>query len=433
MQGKNDKSVVGQHAPTNRAITNRIPHRTRKNGGEQGRKNSATIGITGFHLLSKQLRTITQFEAEYLLGGTLSGSDAGEYFLKLRSNEEQQLAILKDLYAILKAQPEYGKMKQPSWNEQTTTMEVLTWVLKKLAPLAKGKGWGIDAYQQGSRTRYSFVVVDEYHSQKVIYGQEIPLEFLPYLKVKDEQLHDIVVEMVAYVCEHAHIQMWYEDNDFLPLLKTYRFCNEETSHQDIIQAYDQKSIQRWIYSSGPAAKYAQLFAEKRKVVSSQSIHAKIKRYDSNSQRKNWMISWVKEGLRLVALQDDIRKHTFIPNYGQDISRSISPYRDNKFVWSLNHKDFFYKSVMSRMKEDARKYGQFRPIAFSITKPGQVIKPPVSSRYPFEYCDFMKYGMTHLNSFREYYFKDTYYSDAKGTLTEQYMTQYEKDGTKTKKK
>lgn len=402
---RRDFSKLQQHSPAD--------------GGKQTAAHDDAIRWPRFSVLAGQLGSVTKFEKLAYFGT----NDQNQYeVLNMIDTEEKQLQAISDLYEIVKAQPKYRNLKERSWAPETTPLEVLVWLLRKLGPLAEGKDWTIDTYKQGRKTRYRFVVWDGFHRQEVMDTEvHFALDFLPLLKKRDEELHDLIVDTVALVSRENKIPVWDEDGDYSHGLK--RILAEPYLATVV-------NIRCEDYQVGLPAQYLKLINTRKKFTSlEKSIREKLKKYKANSQRKTEVINWVFWALNLAATKQTLAPYTFIPNYIQAGS-PIGPGRLYKFVWSNHWKDYVHKIADAKISDD-EKYGVFLPVKFTATEPGKEMIPIDKNykklavnlgyyrahHFPERMFAFLNEGSKHFQlRFREYYYKN-----AEGeTATEAYI-------------
>ena len=355
----------------------------KKDGGRQTRKVAAATGGIGLHLLEKQLRPISLFEINMLTKGKSDGLDYASHYERdlfgIVDTEAKQLQAIEDLYAIVKAQPKYKKMKEPSWCTDESPLVVLHWLLRKLGPLANGQRWTIDTYMDGDTTRYMFVVYKYYHSQLLEHFRRyVPLDFLPSLKKRDQPLHDIMVDVFALVSKRNKIPLWDEDGDFSEVLKqmpdTLSYVSEVMDRQ--IHSY----------TCGTADEYLKLLKSRRKIVTKEIINAQCLQYTFSSQRKREIADWVYRAKVLADTRKCITANSYVPNYTS--GNPVTPYRQYKLIWSNHENDILYTKACQKIERDKNTSGNFFPMEFSITKPGQKVKPIRSDNFPVALYGFM---------------------------------------------
>lgn len=183
-----------------------------KNGDQQTHTDDDAIRWPRFSVLAAKLGTITKFE---MLAHFGSSDEKQHEILNMIDTEEKQLQAIGDLYQIVKAQPKYKNLKDRNWPAETSPLEIIVWLLRKLGPLAEGKEWRIDTYKEGRKTRFRFVIWDGFSSQYIKCDEvHFPLDFLPLLKKRDEELHDMIVDTVALVSRCNKIPIWDNDGDY---------------------------------------------------------------------------------------------------------------------------------------------------------------------------------------------------------------------------
>ncbi len=440
---KTSKAV--RHAKAARSNPKHKSNGARKNGSPKAGIDDGSISGPGLHILTQGLRTIPRFEAELRFGGNDDAESRD--FIAMINTEEKRLQAIEDLYSIVKAQPKYKKMKEPVWNPNTPSVQVLSWLLRKLGPLAEGNNWTVDTYQDGKKERYRFVIYRGYHRQKVKDREEfIPLDFLPYLKRRDEPLHDMFVDLVALISRYNKVPLWDKDTDFsqaleqilaqpaskpdtrpLPPLEERgidsvtweRHTDEQVrAMRDIIGWVAEKGKLKFVqtntalenqklsYQYGPAAAYLKLINKRMKVITPQMLQVKLAAYKANSQRKESLVYWIKSGIRLAWKKQSISVNTFVPNYIK--GNPLCPFRMYKFIWSMHDNDAVKIKAYKRMEKDDKAYETYLPVEFSITYPGQKMKPIERDTFPEELYEFMRYGVAILMwRYKDYFYKNQF--------------------------
>jgi hypothetical protein len=363
-----------------------------KNGIPKAGTDDASFSGAGLHLLTKGVRSIPLFEAELMFG---PDDDDSKQILAMVNTEEKQLQAIEDLYAIVKAQPRYKKLKDPNWSPETKPLTVLVWILRKLGPLAEGNRWTVDTFMEGTKTRYRYVTY-EYFSSQYVPSEEyhVCLDFLPYLKKRDPLLHDMIVDVVALVSRHNKIPLWDEDGDFSAAME--QLLSEPDRYKDYgmlgVQRDTAKDRQRMIYRTGPAAQYLQLIKSRRRRIKAADIWKQISAYRSKnlSQRKNVLVWWIRFGIQIANTSRNIQQFSYVPNYLQWRNRVISPFRLYKFLWSRHKNDYVSTIANNQLRRDDG-LGLFVPVLYSVAMPGQVLKKIKPDTFPHWLCQFMRRG------------------------------------------
>lgn len=383
------KNISGSRSRRNSKTVVRKGNQKRKNGSGESGENITSANGLGFHFLAKKLKSISFLEM------ALNGWDKCTELIKTINSEEKQLQAITDLFSIVKAQPRYKNLKEPYFPVQTEPAIVLLWVLRKLGPLAKGNEWTVDTFIDNGKQRFQFVVYKRFNTQKLKNRFEhFSLEFLPYLKPRDIELHDLIIDIVALVSKCNNIPLWDEDGDFS---KQIEILTEQTDNQNSI-IMSQISF----YKSGPAVEYLNLIRQRIKVVDEKIIQQKIKIYNNKSGRQNQILWWIRNGLRLAASKQNLSPWTFVPGYIN--GNPVTPYRTFKFVWSTHDNDIIYKKAISQLRKDLNNYDAI-PLQFTIAKPGELLKDIQPSSFPENLYEFVAQGISHTQySFRDYYYK-----------------------------
>jgi hypothetical protein len=368
--------------------------RAGENDRGQHRKTPLPVGDPPFHLLSKQLKGIPLFRLA-LEHGMWASREVCHGIIEMADTEAKQLQMIEDLLEIVKAQPKYKALKEPSWTPDNHPLDILQWLLKKIGPLAKGCSWTIDTYRTKSKERYRLVIYDEFNGNEFKDNWFfIPLDFLPDLKRRDVPLHDLFVDVVALVSKHNRIPLWDQDGDF-----------SEQMHELIRDNRSDNSIlarQRVLYESGAAAEYIALVRNRMRQVRIDEVKKRLLTYNASSQRKRSLIWWCKMGISLARSGKNLTPFAWVPNY-MSSDAYVAPWQYYKFIWTYHSNDAVKERAFAAMRSAS---GSFPPMRISITYPGQKIQPLSTGDYPIWLFRFMKYGQSHLLSeYRQYYFKD----------------------------
>lgn len=331
-----------------------------KNGRRKAGTATAAFSDAGFHLLSRQLRSKTFMEIVTLSG--LSNSTVIPQIMEMLNTEAKILQAIADLYLVMKAQPRYKAIKEPEWSVAQDPLEVLTWILRKLGPLAGGNPWTVDTWLGKNLERYCYTVFREFNGNRF---QDrwffIPLDFLPALKKRDEAAHDLIIDVVAMVVKHNKMALWDDDGDYSEVV------NEFTHWDEHYQSLGNEVLdrQRESYKCGPAAQYLALIRRRMRKANMQEIAVRLRRYDAKSQRKEQLRWWLKTGLELAAGGENIFPFEYSPNYMQQ-DDVVSAYRYYKFVWCIHENDYVHVHAHQNMENAS---GTYPPMHFSITRPG----------------------------------------------------------------
>lgn len=378
-----------------RKTAGRQKQRSRQNGSGQAAANADAIREPGLHLLG-ELGSITKFEID-LMTGTDPDMPG---FMEMIDTEKKQLQAIEDLYAIVKAQPKYKNLKEPNWNADTSPIKILKWLLRKLGPLAEGKDWTIDTWQDGRKIRYQFVVLNGYNGNHFKDEEYfIPLEFLPFLKKRDSALHDLIVDVVAMVVKNCKVPLWDTDGDFSLALQgmsdIYIDQKDNGFLANQLRAY---------MPNGIANLYLRLIKRRCRHVNTIELKKRIDAYDDKSIRKRIAKWWLRKGFHLTTHKKDLTKIGYVPNYAE--GDPVTPFRMYKFIWSMHKNDSIKAQAYQRISTAERKWGRFSPKMFGVTKPGQKLKKPVFDQFPIDLYEFMRLGENHFagNEYFKYYYR-----------------------------
>jgi hypothetical protein len=375
-----------------------------KNGSKQTTHAAAAGRGLGFHILTKSLRTRPHFEVD-MAAGNYDDSRSCWYhgILRMVDTEAKQLQCIEDLYAIVKAQPKYKKLKEPVWKETDTPIDVIFWLLRKLGPLAKGESWTIDTWQEGKKTRYRFAVYKHY-SGNDMKGHEVylPIEYLPRLKKKDEPLHDLIIDTIALVSKVNKLPLWDEDGDYSRAVKIFIANASQKDRGNNVLAELYKS-----YTSGDAYQYLQLLKRRRRIVTTQSVNKALDACQMTSDRKRYIHYHLKEGLRMAVRGGTLEPFNYMPNFSNN--KGISADRLYKVIWSDSDIDPVNKMAENAMRA-GREYGYFFPVMITIVYPGKKMKPlnpdgkDKENRMPIDLFGFLVGLARHTcGHHRDYYY------------------------------
>ncbi|MFA6057266.1 MAG: hypothetical protein WC756_03640 [Taibaiella sp.] len=364
--------------------------RTGQDGLTAARKRPDAKRGNGLHVLEGLLRPITYFELTLKFGNQFGYYNPD--LLKTVNTEEKQLQAISDLYEIVKAQPKYKNLKEPVLTTSTEPIEVLIWLLRKLGPLADGNEWLVDTYQDGKVTRYRFVVMKYFNGNDMQHTEAyLPLEFLPDLVKRDLPLHNIIVDLVALISKSNKVPLWDEDGDYSWELEHLLNGNRSTHFEE--GQYDK-------YKTGSAAaRYLALLKKRRKIVTVESVTALYNQYVATSQRKQSLKWWIDSGIDLATGKGSIHPYSFTPNHAP--GNPIGADRYYKFVWSVDREDLLDIRVSAKMKKE----DWYVPKQFSVTLPGQKLKPLCKGNLPVKLSGFMNFGVKLItNRYKDYFFK-----------------------------
>ncbi len=299
----NPKKIATAAPQQDRTIITGKSNRTLSNGSAKRAENDSAISGTNFHLLTSELRSIPLWQLALLVGS--AKGDLLPNLLQIIDTEEKQLQCISDLWLIVKAQPEYKGLKDPNFSEGESPQRIIQWLLRKLGPLAKGKGWTVDTYKEGRKIHYRFVVVQGYPECFVRHREVfLPIDFLPMLEKKDKQLHDMIIEVLALVSRKAKIPLWDEDGDFseaLDMLVTGREMYNDELNSEVFgtQSTLRHQRQRELYRDGLPAQYLRKIKVRGKQASRSSF-TKLNQgyYNSDmSIRKKQILNWLWDGVK----------------------------------------------------------------------------------------------------------------------------------------
>jgi hypothetical protein len=403
-----------ENAPASRKDLVDQSYRSGQNGDSKTRSGDSSCAAPGIHLLTKGLKSYSLIESA-LLAGARKNRDGLQHIITMIDTEAKQLQVISDLYRIIKAQPKYRTLKEPSWSGQTPPITVIMWLLKKLGPLANGDTWTIDTYGNGKISRYRFVIFRRYHRQELSPNEQfISLDFLPHLIKRDRPLHDMIIDAIALTSRCNKIPLWDQDGDYSSALKLFlsKVNIKGLSRDSKVKA------QYLSYKSGVARKYLQLIKRRRKNVTSAALSKAIGEYSRTIKapgyRKRDMVYWLKGAITLAKTGKNISRESFLPGYIP--GRPIGPYRLYKFVWSVSSDDAVASRTGKAMDQDRDSFGLYPPVRFQTTYPGEKVKPLDSpglggfnyrkGDFQLSLYSFMEQGFSHFyHRFRDYYIKE----------------------------
>ena len=396
MQVRNTRSNKTVRKVASKGTSQADKGRKAANGSGQTTIEAIAPGQLGLHFLTKDIRAKSMFELMMLSGFRTVQDDNEERLLDLIDTEQKQLQCISDLYEIVKAQPKYKALKEPKFSAETSPIHVIQWLLRKLGPLANGDNWLIDTYSDNGKTRYCFVVYRSYNSQKLIRAAWIELDFLPGLKPRDEQLHDLIIDVLAMVCKYNKIPLWDNDGDFSTAIANLSECHGAAWATKDSGKYHE------LYSAGSPAEYLKLIRQRQNTVTLADIRGRIVEYNANSNRKRSIIWWLRCGLDLAAGGQNIKTYTYLPSFYPE--NTVTPFRSYKIVWYDGKDDEVARAANAEWKDDDN-YGRVHAQMFSITKPGQKIQNVNARIFPVELSEFMYDGWRIFHTwYRDYFYK-----------------------------
>ena len=325
------------------------------------------------------------------------GTDAEHDLLDIIDTEEKQLQCIRDLYAIVKAQPKYKTLKEPVFKPETSPIKVIAWLLRRLGPLAKGNRWNIDTYSDKGITRFRYVVFRHYHNQLYKGSVYFPLDFLPLLKKRDVAMHDMIIDLVALTSRVNKIPLWDEDPDYGQQLAIVL---------DSPVTEGRNSLERQInsYCFGPAAQYLALLKKRRRVVTEPMLREKMANYKYKSQRQIELARWMWAGINLISTRKCIANTTYVPNYVT--GTPYTPVRMFKYVWSQHDNDVLRSRAKDEIAIDRSKYGTYSPFSYTIVKPGEKMKPLEKNSFPMDLSEFLDRGYSIvMGRHRQYFYRN----------------------------
>lgn len=392
MQSKATEKRVLKTPSRNRRAVKQGENNSRADGDIQGGENDPATFERGLHFLTKDLRSYSLFEIDYMRGSNEKGTRA---MLELISSPEKMLNAILDLYLIFKAQPKY-KALEPTWKPDTPPIRVLTYLVKKLGALAAGNPWSVDSYRLGGKTRFRFVAYKPYSKLDVKDDwYYLPLDFLPMLRKRDPALHDMIIDAVALISKNCGVALWDEDGDFSEALDfIIKKCNANST--ETIQN------QRFVYMNVAAA-YLKKIKSRRRIIRPEDLVRQIKAYDRKSYRRSSAIWWLEQALDL---KGEFSNSTWVPGHWPDRDKALTPFRNYKFVWGLHKNDLVSVRAKDKSRKEAKAFGDFMPVMISSAGPGQILKPIQDDGFIPSLSGFMEAGFSHLiGRYRKYYYKN----------------------------
>ena len=374
--------------------------RKRTDGSRKASPHAAANGEPQLSVLTDDVKSIPMIYFHL--------QDAGSRYAKLLekiSTEKGMLQAIEDLYLIVKAQPEYKGLNDNKWKESTEPMEILLWLLRKLGPLAKGNEWTIDTYMDGRKERFRFVVFRHFTSGGMgssgfKYGQKMfSCDFLPYLLVRDQPLHNLIIDALALVSKINKVPLWDEDEDYSTALENLK---RKSYNNPVMNQY------RDMYTKGVAANYLNIIKKRRRTITKEQLSKSIFKYDDDSQRKSWIKRWLSDTFFLIMDEDNIHNYTYVPHY-EGRKSPLVPFRDYKIVWSVHDEDPVHNWAGDIMEKDKAEDGHYSPVDFSITYPGKkhIPLPVGGSNYPVNLSRWMNVAIIIFRvQFRDYFYKGT---------------------------
>lgn len=366
-----------------------------QDGSKQGGADHSAGQFPSLHFLTDGLRSLSLFEVCMAAGHQIKAD-----MLSMIDTEEKQLQAIEDLYSIVKAQRKYRNLRDPKWTVDTPPITVLTWLLRKLGPLAQGNRWMVDTFREGRKIRFRLVVWKNFFSynlkQEDVY---LALDFLPSLKKRDQPLHDLIIDVIALVSKCNKVPLWDEDGDFSQQLQ--RIKKEGPTGNTV---YDTQLIS---YTKGPASMYLKRIRQRMNKVTPATVRKACLAYKDTSDRKGYMKHWLKLGVNLASEKKTIEPWAFTPHHVQ--GNPITPARLYKFIWSAHDNDVIYRRAKDRVRKDAE-MGEFYPVIYNATCPGEKVLPIKFEQYAFptQLWWFMRVGRTLIfHKYSDYFIKALY--------------------------
>lgn len=239
--------------------------------------------------------------------------------------------------------------------------------------------------------RYMFVNMKDYPAYKIKYQAcHVNLDFLPTLKGKDTQLHDMVIDMIALVSKCNKLPLWDEDGVYSTSLEKFIELSSGRSDSKLMMDY------LHLYTKGPAAQYLKLIKSRRRHVTIESLEYMLHRYKPSSNRKREMCYAVRAAIALAKTKGTIDKFDYSPNFNKGVAMPAGQLY--KFVWTTDATDPVFVGA-----DIDYPCGMFLPTMVSIAKPGQVLKPIDHSDVPVKIFQLMDMLNRHFWSYRQYYY------------------------------
>jgi hypothetical protein len=344
------------------------------------------------------------FEMGLMGGEHYDSGQWNEQLLKMVDTEAKQLQCIEDLYAVMKSQPKYKKMGEANhWKPDTSPIEVLTWLLRRLGKLAEGRDWTVDTYTEQGKTRYRFIVYKVYpfvkHNMSMhrLLETFLPLDFLPRLKKKDGPLHDMIIDVVALVSKANKLPLWDEDGDFSEMVA------DLLEKGGTLKAKENGIVAQQLqsYREGDARNTLRILRRRRKMVTLTMINRQLGKYMATSIRRRIVCNWIERGMLLAGTRKNIKPYCYTPQFIK--GKTLSAERQFKIVWSLDPDDVVSNRAQNKLHLDT-KQGEFYPMAYSVGMPGKVMKPLQLDEFPVKLSAWLDDGVRHfLGDYRDYYY------------------------------
>ncbi len=288
--------------------------------------------------------------------------------------------LIKLLYQYLQKHPQFKDNQ--NWNTITEEREVLIWLIEEMNTLI-GQEYSWQLVQPYQETDYNLVTTESIYLDNGGY-YTISLCFLPQLRVENELLHDILMDLFAQIRRITQVSLWDEQHGEWSLDWMIERDDFETEEEKRAWELDISN-----YTEGTANYYSISLNNNQSTL--KTLAKKLSKFKPKTKLEQQLYDWIEDGISIIKSKTGIHQFCYYPRLNEyeddDILRP-----DEYMFLSWDQNDNFFSEYMATLEVRANEYGESPFINWEVTKPSDnTFKKPQSTTFPKEITQFFKTG------------------------------------------
>lgn len=373
-----ERSAIRVPQPNRKDIRRRTRGQQQHIGHRSIRKGVAPFSNFGFPDLKDQARPLSEYQVDLHRGREIE-------FLH---DKELHLVVVAGLYPIIQKHPNF--QDRNDWCKSTDVREILIWLIDQMNRFVDSKNnWVLT--KLNDEQEYSVIIYHEYDTGETGY-YAIPLSFLPDLEARNEQLHEIVVDLLALLKSKAGINGWYDQwgewaMDWLLEEYYMRLRDGDFNEDEELKTHWEHTIHE--HTEGTAIHYEGLLTGNNTTI--QQLEMKVSRFKPADQLDHSFYDWILDGIDLVHTNKSLQYFSFDPSDPNLLGENpIMPVSYCFYTWDFDNQ--FHKCMEEQLNCTWQEFGASPFTSCEIIRQeDKLFKLPEVSDFPKRLTEFMLTG------------------------------------------
>lgn len=310
---------------------------------------------------------------------------------ELWCSEDLQRKAIIDLWDILKR---HGYNDECTLPNDIPPHEVLSRMIGVINNIANYFRYEIRIYRNEDNDCFYLKAYHEYELEFDCFAFSI--EYLPFLKNENAQLHNIIIALLALIQDKSKIAGLDDDERWTEYFSDWYLESED---DDAIE--NAKEITR-LYTTGEIARYRKLLNKKQSV---SSLEKRVKKFKPKGKLEINVLSWVKSGIALI--KSDYSLFSFFPDDYNELTEmqyesDPDPARKFRILWS--DRDAFFEEWSNDLQQAYESNGMIAPLVYvkEIFPLKDDLLPPPLPSWPNDLAKFFMQGLEVSQAYLQHF-------------------------------